>query len=68
MATIATYGDCEHTLVERGNYNGVFLPGFVSVESDPIQSLLPKTGILLVDHVVGNQGNGEMEIAYCLLI
>ncbi len=33
MASIATYGDTVHTFVERSNYRGAFLPGFVSVES-----------------------------------
>jgi 4-hydroxyphenylpyruvate dioxygenase len=28
MATIQTYGDVTHTLIERANYNGNFLPGF----------------------------------------
>src|SRR5919198_4316810 len=29
VAAIATYGDTRHTLVDRGDYGGVFLPGFV---------------------------------------
>ena len=28
MAIIRTYGDTTHTLVERSNYNGLFLPGY----------------------------------------
>jgi len=28
MATLATFGDTVHTLVERKNYKGIFLPGF----------------------------------------
>jgi 4-hydroxyphenylpyruvate dioxygenase len=40
MATLATYGDVEHTLIEKTNYTGDFLPGFVPVRPDPVQSLL----------------------------
>lgn len=40
MATIKTYGDVEHTFVERKNYKGAFLPGYVSVRDDPILSFL----------------------------
>src|SRR2546430_626822 len=34
LATIATYGDTRHTLVDRSRYDGPFLPGFVA--RDPI--------------------------------
>jgi 4-hydroxyphenylpyruvate dioxygenase len=50
MATIATYGETLHTFVERGAYNGAFLPGYVAVEP-PAQDAGLFTGI---DHVVGN--------------
>jgi 4-hydroxyphenylpyruvate dioxygenase len=32
ISAIATYGDTIHSFVERRNYRGVFLPGFVPVE------------------------------------
>jgi 4-hydroxyphenylpyruvate dioxygenase len=60
LATVATYGDVEHTFVERRNYKGQFLPGYVAVKADPIASLLPVTGLLKVDHIVGNQPDNEM--------
>ena len=64
MATIATYGDVEHTLVQRAAYKGAFLPGYLpSAGADPITALLPKTGLLFVDHIVGNQPDLEMEKA-----
>jgi 4-hydroxyphenylpyruvate dioxygenase len=57
IAAIATYGDTIHTLVERTNYSGVFLPGFEPRSSgyhpDPV-------GILYVDHCVGNVELGKM--------
>jgi len=63
MATIGTYGDVVHTLVETGGYKGTFLPGYVAAGPDPITSLLPPCGILSVDHIVGNQPDKEMEVA-----
>jgi len=57
MASIATYGDTIHTFVERGNYGGVFLPGFRAEEAD---LLARPTGLLHVDHMVGNVGWNEM--------
>jgi len=57
-ATIATYGDTTHTFVERKGYDGLFLPGY-----EPYRA--PKAarpvGLEFVDHVVGNQGDNEME-------
>lgn len=60
MATIKTYGDVEHTFVQRKDYNGVFLPGYQPVREDPILQLLPSTNLLKVDHIVGNQPDNEM--------
>ncbi len=57
MAAIKTYGETIHTLVERSNYNGVFMPGFVAKKSSaPVKSL----GFKYVDHCVGNVELGEM--------
>jgi 4-hydroxyphenylpyruvate dioxygenase len=58
MATIATYGDTTHTFVERKDYSGAFLPGYQATEpSAPARSV----GLEYIDHIVGNQGDGEME-------
>ncbi len=59
-ATVATYGDVEHTLVERKNYRGTFLPGYRVTPEDPIQSLLPHVDLKLLDHCVGNQPDQQM--------
>ena len=42
MATVQTYGDVTHTLIERHNYKGKFLPGFKSHPNanDPLKNLL----------------------------
>ena len=56
---IHTYGDTVHIFVERKNYNGIFLPGYEKWESDYNPS---DTGLLYIDHMVGNVGWGEMNV------
>lgn len=56
---IHTYGETVHVFVERKNYNGVFMPGFVEWESDYNPEPL---GLKYVDHMVGNVGWNEMNI------
>lgn len=54
---IYTYGQTVHMFVERKNYKGVFMPGFEKWESD----FNPEsTGLLHVDHAVGNVGWNRM--------
>ena len=57
ISTIKTYGDTTHTFIERNNYKGVFLPGYKVMKID---SVAEPTGIVHVDHVVGNQPKGDM--------
>jgi 4-hydroxyphenylpyruvate dioxygenase len=59
VSAIAIYGDTIHTFVERNNYNGAFLPGFVAVEAD--DAIARPVGLKYIDHMVGNVGWGEME-------
>ena len=41
LATVKTYGDTTHTLVDRSKYKGIFLPGFRrSAFDDPLLKLL----------------------------
>ena len=57
MAGIHTYGDTIHTFVERKNYRGAFMPGFVPKSSTlPV----PEIGLKYVDHCVGNVEMGKM--------
>jgi 4-hydroxyphenylpyruvate dioxygenase len=58
MSSIRTYGDTIHTFVERQAYDGPFLPGYRAVESDPVAR---PTGLLHVDHMVGNVGWHAMD-------
>ena len=58
LSGIYTYGESIHTFVERTNYRGPFMPGYVAKSS-----LVPQgapVGLLHVDHCVGNVGWGEM--------
>lgn len=56
LATISAYGDTVHSLVNRQEYDGPFLPGYGAVvEDDPISALLPKIDFIEIDHCVGNQ-------------
>jgi 4-hydroxyphenylpyruvate dioxygenase len=59
IASIATYGDTIHTFIERRNYGGVFLPGFVRIEGE--DSLARPVGLKYIDHVVGNVELGQMD-------
>jgi len=57
LSGIHTYGDTVHVFVERDQYDGPFLPGFTQDESRFHPS---NTGLIHVDHVVGNVSWGEM--------
>jgi 4-hydroxyphenylpyruvate dioxygenase len=53
VATIATYGDCTHTFVQRLDYKGAFMPGYRAVtEPDPLASFTASPNINFIDHVV----------------
>jgi 4-hydroxyphenylpyruvate dioxygenase len=57
MSGIHTYGETVHLFIERENYHGVFMPGFRAWEST---YNAPETGLLYVDHCVGNVGWNQM--------
>jgi 4-hydroxyphenylpyruvate dioxygenase len=57
LASIATYGENIHTFVNRGDYAGPFLPGYVSLAEDGASG---GGGLQTVDHVVGNVELGRM--------
>ena len=57
LSGIHTYGDTVHLFVERKNYKGIFMPGFREWKSDYNPS---STGLLYVDHCVGNVGWNQM--------
>ena len=57
MSGIHTYGETVHLFIERKNYQGVFMPGYRKWETvyNPTD-----TGLLYVDHCVGNVGWNQM--------
>jgi 4-hydroxyphenylpyruvate dioxygenase len=57
IAGIRTYGDTIHSLVERRNYRGPFMPGFERLTS-PYEP--ESIGLQYVDHCVGNVELGKM--------
>ncbi|EJF52530.1 4-hydroxyphenylpyruvate dioxygenase [Saprospira grandis DSM 2844] len=57
LAGIYTYGETVHTFVERKNYKGAFMPGYMAKES-PMKT--QSVGLKYIDHCVGNVGWGEM--------
>lgn len=57
ISGIHTYGDTVHLFIERKNYNGPFMPGYQiwNTNYQPTE-----TGLLYVDHCVGNVGWNQM--------
>ena len=58
MASIHTFGDTIHTFIERNNYKGSFLQGYSEYS---FRSETETCGLAHIDHVVGNQPDGEMQ-------
>jgi 4-hydroxyphenylpyruvate dioxygenase len=57
MSGIHTYGEVVHLFVERDDYSGPFMPGFVNWDPPYRPS---ETGLQHVDHCVGNVGWNQM--------
>ncbi|HEX2914582.1 MAG TPA: 4-hydroxyphenylpyruvate dioxygenase [Chloroflexia bacterium] len=61
-AVISVYGDTTHTFIQRSDYIGPFLPGYVAYDGPKEEGV----GLAAIDHAVANVGWGEMEkwVAY----
>ncbi len=57
IASFKIYGETIHSLVERRNYRGLFMPGFVPMTP---RYAPPAVGLKYVDHCVGNVELGKM--------
>ena len=57
LSGIHAYGETVHVFVERNNYSGAFMPGFREWKTNYNP---PETGLLYVDHCVGNVGWNQM--------
>ncbi len=58
LAAIATYGENLHTFVNRSEYQGAYLPGYVSISRNGAPR--ERVGLRAIDHVVGNVELGRM--------
>lgn len=58
MSGIHTYGDTVHLFIERKNYSGAFMPGYKPWGNPYFKPA--DTGLLYVDHCVGNVGWNQM--------
>lgn len=62
IASIATYGETVHTLVDRSRYTGPYLPGYVARTSTWVKREgAPKRLFQALDHIVGNVELGKMD-------
>jgi 4-hydroxyphenylpyruvate dioxygenase len=59
LAAIATYGETRHTLIDRSNYSGVHLPGYVP--AFPMVEPPARRYFQAIDHCVGNVELGKMD-------
>jgi len=59
LARLAAYGDTVHTLVERTNYSGPYLPGYAAAA--PIVAPPVRPFFTEIDHCVGNVELGHMD-------
>src|SRR5215203_2483662 len=60
ISGIHAYGDTVHLFIERKNYSGAFMPGFRPWQNPHFQPT--DTGLLYVDHCVGNVGWNQMNV------
>ena len=61
LAEIALYGDTKHAFIERSRYQGVFAPGFKTIDPDRYQpSTFRAVGLKDIDHIVANVEEGKM--------
>jgi 4-hydroxyphenylpyruvate dioxygenase len=57
IAAVKAYGDTIHSFVQRGDYSGVYLPGYEPVDAP---RLAEPVGLSGIDHVVANVELGKM--------
>jgi 4-hydroxyphenylpyruvate dioxygenase len=59
LASIAAFGETRHTLVERSNYSGPYLPGYEA--AGPLVAPAASPFFTQIDHCVGNVELGKMD-------
>lgn len=58
-SAIQIYGDTIHSFIERKNYKGMFMPGYISAEKKAVKGIT-NVGLRSIDHIVGNVELGKM--------
>ena len=58
MSGIKTYGDVIHSFIESSYFEGIWAPGFIKI--DKSLSSFHDTGIVRIDHIVGNVEEDKM--------
>jgi 4-hydroxyphenylpyruvate dioxygenase len=59
VSAIGIYGDTIHSFVNRSEYRGPFMPGYVSISDNGHRG--PGVGLQNIDHCVGNVELGRMD-------
>ena len=60
-AVIKSYGDTTHTLINRSEYSGLFMPGYQPIEPERYTSETSgRVGLKEIDHIFGNVEAGQM--------
>ena len=59
VAQIQTYGETKHTLIQRTDYSGLFMPSYVA--RPPMVAPPAKRWFQAIDHIVGNVELGQMD-------
>lgn len=62
LATVQTYGDVTHTLLNRTAYQSGFLPGFKTMQPVHLDTVSGDSELMEIDHCVGNEGWNEMDV------
>ena len=66
IASIQTYGNVIHSLVDRSQYSGFFEPGFTdakglsAISGMSQHTVIKPIGLQRIDHIVGNVPTGQM--------
>jgi 4-hydroxyphenylpyruvate dioxygenase len=58
-SSISIYGDTVHSFIQRKDYNGLFMPGFILPGTKTV-SEINDLGLKAIDHIVGNVELGFM--------
>jgi 4-hydroxyphenylpyruvate dioxygenase len=61
LATVATYGETQHTFVDRTRYRGPRLEPGYHTDNLPPTPVGEPVGLVAVDHVVGNVEQGRLD-------